>query len=94
VNASHVKNVPGRKRDVSDCQRIKVPAFGWTVAEPVVRSCNRAFGSKLGPFAPEYHAIRWNNTQNKPKRDNKLVHRLLVRDRGRRFESSLPDQTY
>ena len=37
-------------------------------------------GSNLGPFVPEYHAKRRYNTQNKPKRDNSLVHRLLVRD--------------
>ena len=39
-------------------------------------------GSKLGPFAPEYHAKTEDNTQNKPKRHNRLVHRLLVRDQG------------
>jgi hypothetical protein len=40
------------------------------------------FGSNLGPFAPENHAKRRYHTQNKPKRNNSLVHRLLVRDQG------------
>jgi hypothetical protein len=39
-------------------------------------------GSNLGPLAPENHAKRRYNTQNKPKRNNSLVHRLLVRDQG------------
>jgi hypothetical protein len=37
---------------------------------------------QLGPLAPEYHTKRRYSTQNKPKRDNRLVHRLLVRDQG------------
>jgi len=36
----------------------------------------------LGPFTPGYHAKRRYSTQNKPKRNNSLVHRLLVRDQG------------
>ena len=32
VNAKHVKNVPGRRTDVSDCQWLAIPAFGRLVA--------------------------------------------------------------
>ena len=39
-------------------------------------------GSNLGPSAPEYRRKRGYNTQNKPKRNNSLVHRLVVRDQG------------
>jgi hypothetical protein len=37
---------------------------------------------QTGPFVPEYHAKRGYITQNKPKQDNRLVHRLLARDQG------------
>ena len=47
-------------------------------------------GSNLGPFAPEYHAKTEDNTQNKPKRDNRLVHRLLVRDQGLGGSNPIP----
>jgi hypothetical protein len=40
------------------------------------------FGSNLGPLTAEYHAKSGYSTQNKPKRDNRLVHQLLVRDQG------------
>jgi hypothetical protein len=33
-------------------------------------------------LAAEYHGETGWNTQNKPKRDNRLVNRLLVRDQG------------
>jgi hypothetical protein len=46
------------------------------------RSGTSKRGSNLGPLAPEYHTKRRYNTQNKPKRYNSLVHRLLVRDQG------------
>jgi hypothetical protein len=39
-------------------------------------------GSNLGPLAAEYRGETGWNTQNKPKRDNRLVNRLLVRDQG------------
>ena len=39
-------------------------------------------GSNLGPLAAEYREKHDANTQNKPKRDNRLVNRLLVRDQG------------
>jgi hypothetical protein len=39
-------------------------------------------GSNLGPLAAEYRDETGWNTQNKPKRDNRLVNRLLVRDQG------------
>ena len=32
VNAQHVKNVPGRKTDVSDCQWLQYLPFGGSVA--------------------------------------------------------------
>jgi hypothetical protein len=39
-------------------------------------------GSDLGPLAAEYRDETWCNTQNKPKQDNMLINRLLVRDQG------------
>jgi hypothetical protein len=50
-------------------------------------------GSSLGPFAAEYRGETGWNTQNKPKRDSRLVHRLLVRDQGVGGSNPLsPDQ--
>jgi hypothetical protein len=59
------------------------------VSDPPQSKLMSKLGSILGPFAAEYRDETGWNTQNKPKRDNRLVHRLLVRDQ--RFESSLPD---
>ena len=50
------------------------------------------FESKLGPLPPENHIRRRYSTQNKPKQDNSLVHRLLVRDQGVGGSNPLPDQ--
>jgi hypothetical protein len=48
----------------------------------------------MGPFAPEYRANRRDNTQNKPKQDNKLIHRLSVRDQEvARGRIPYPEQT-
>jgi hypothetical protein len=36
LNAHHVKNVPGRKTDVQDCQRIQHPSFRGAIARIIL----------------------------------------------------------